>query len=473
MTKIKKLELSSFRDPTGRVLVNNNRVYRIIYNQYKLATLDFLDSYFFKSNCYKRKLPLTKVLTAEESQVINQDECELILEHQPIPFPIYPHECTPGMLFDGGQFTIDLAEDALKNELILKDATPWNVLFSEGRPVFCDILSFEPWSGSKIWNAYAQFQRTFILPLYAHQRLAWPIHSIFVTERDGLDPSILSYVIRGWRRWLPFEMQAIIFPAKLSQKPIGIVEKLKTYTPESGNRQLANFVLRRSFNRLRKQLESVRPQGKFRTQWSSYENDIDHYSTDEHQQKLDFVRDCLLRSGRGRVLDIGANSGEYSILAASQGNPVIAADFDVAALDKLYARIKLESLPITPVVFNIARPTPSVGWNNSEVDSFLSRAKGQFNVLMVLALLHHLLVTERIPLEYIINLLYDFQAPFLIIEWVSHDDQRFKQISNTHGDLYSHLTIEYFKLSLEKHFVILEQLQLAAKTRTLFLCQRR
>ncbi len=142
------------------------------------------------------------------------------------------------------------------------------------------------------------------------------------------------------------------------------------------------------------------------------------------------------------------------------------------AIDLMNERVKLERLRITPMVLNIARPTPAVGWGNREVGSFLVRARGQFRMIMALALLYHLVVTERVPLEFIIRLLLDLVAPILLIEWVSPEDPRFRQIAKTHGDLYANLSEVIFERRLEAHFRIVERLLLGSKTRTLYLCER-
>jgi hypothetical protein len=62
--------------------------------------------------------------------------------------------------------------------------------------------------------------------------------------------------------------------------------------------------------------------------------------------------------------------------------------------------------PNDPVV-NLARSTPAAGWANCETPSFLDRARGHFDAVLMLALIHHLLVTERIPLDSILELAAD------------------------------------------------------------------
>ena len=469
----------SFRDPGGSVILADGRVFRVIHKSHEEVTLRFVGSAFFGHRSAMGDFPVTSVVRESPSclKLSAEDHYpECILEHHCIPFPVYPHEWTPTMLYDAGLLTIDLAEDALSNGWNLKDATPWNVLYSDGRPVFCDVLSFEPRTVSGIWGPYAQFQRTFVLPLYAHAQHAWSVHALFADRRDGLDPSMLARVVKGWRRWAPFELQTIILPALLS-RGTGVqhakMTKCISIADETLDKPRADFILRRSLQRLRKQLSAVRPQAERVSQWINYEGELHHYSSEDHALKSAFVREALSRAGPGRTLDIGANAGEYSLMAAEQGASVVAADFDAASLDKLYERVKARRLPITPMVLNIARPTPAVGWNNQEIDSFLIRARGQFRMIMVLALLHHLIVAERVPLEFVINLLFELNAPILLIEWVDPEDVRFRQIANTHGNLYSNLSDAVFAQKLESQFRIVERLSLASRTRTLYLCERR
>lgn len=186
-----------------------------------------------------------------------------------------------------------------------------------------------------------------------------------------------------------------------------------------------------------------------------------------------FVKRAVTLLGGPRVLDIGANTGEYSLIAAENGATVVATDFDIGALEILYKKVKQTRLPVTPAILNIARPTPAIGWDNSEVLSFLDRARGQFQLVIALAVLHHLLVTERTPLPKIIKLIADTQTPHLVIEWIAPEDSRFDQIASTNRELYRGTTEEAFQLCLEQHFSIIERTALESRTRALYFCRRK
>jgi 2-polyprenyl-3-methyl-5-hydroxy-6-metoxy-1,4-benzoquinol methylase len=465
----------SFRDPTGSVFTSEGRVFRSIRKPFGDDVRRLLASRFFTDGVARGCFPATTAAIATPRLFDVQDEeIDCVLEHERIPFPIYPHEWIPGMLHDAGRLTLDLAEASLADGWMLKDATPWNVLYSNGRPVFCDIPSFVQEIPTGIWNAYAQFQRTFILPLHAYSAHAWPPHAIFLERRDGLDPSILNPVTRGWHRWMPFELETIVLPSRLSRVAATRREKIvhQVVTQQASNQERARFMLRSSYRRLGKQLDAVRPSPK-ETQWTFYDTELTHYSAKDRETKSAFIQQAVTRLNGPRVLDIGANTGEYSLLAAESGATVVAADFDIGALEILYKKVKRTRLAVTPTILNIARPTPAIGWNNSEIPSFLERARGQFQLVMALAVLHHLLVTERVPLPAIIKLLADTRAEYLAIEWVSTEDPRFIQIAATNRELYGELSEAVFQRCLEQHYCHVERVALESETRALYFCRRK
>ena len=53
------------------------------------------------------------------------------------------------------------------------------------------------------WNAYAQFVRTFLLPLLAWRAFGLPPGQVLTTERDGLEPETMYRWGGFWRRFSP------------------------------------------------------------------------------------------------------------------------------------------------------------------------------------------------------------------------------------------------------------------------------
>src|SRR5579884_1549933 len=151
----------TFRDPAGSLRFEEGEAVRRINDASRADVLAFLGSSFCRSAQQRGDL-----IAAE----VEETDSALTLRHPRIPFPTYPWEWTPPQWLAAAELTIDLCEHALESGLILKDATPLNILFHGARPVFVDILSFEPREPtSSLWLAYGQFVRTFLLPLVMHR----------------------------------------------------------------------------------------------------------------------------------------------------------------------------------------------------------------------------------------------------------------------------------------------------------------
>jgi hypothetical protein len=70
-------------------------------------------------------------------------EWAAVLTHQAIPFISYPYEWPFGMLKDAALLHLELLETTLAEDMILKDASAYNVQWFGTSPIFIDIPSFE------------------------------------------------------------------------------------------------------------------------------------------------------------------------------------------------------------------------------------------------------------------------------------------------------------------------------------------
>jgi len=175
----------TFRDPQGRLFQDGESVLREIYPSHANDVLAWIRSPLAQRWIEQHRLVATEILESAPDQ-------RALLQHERIFFPSYPWEWTPGQWRSAATLTLDLCEESLESGFILKDATPLNVLFSGPEPVFVDVLSFEKRElSSPIWIAYAQFVRTFLLPLAAHVQLGWPLATV-MHRRDGFEPADLE-----------------------------------------------------------------------------------------------------------------------------------------------------------------------------------------------------------------------------------------------------------------------------------------
>lgn len=454
--------IETFRDPAGSLWIEGHLVKRRVKPEMAKAALRFLRSPLAQEwVAAGRLIPTTESPSSESSS----ESGEILLGHPRVFFPSYPWEWTPDAWVAAAELTLDLCDALLGEGLILKDATPLNVLFEGTRPVFVDVLSIDERDPeSPLWLAYAQFVRTFLLPLAAFRYLGWPL-AASLQKRDGYEPGNLYPHLSRIQRWREPLRSLVTLPFLLEKqsKPTAAATRLRQ-SPE-----VATAVLRRNLHRLRIQLRKLKPTGRD-SRWSGYPDSADHYTDEDHKQKHAFVHEALVRTQPHQVLDMGANTGVYSRIAVSIGANVVAWDTDLGASERNWKLAEEKRLPIQPLIADPARPTPAVGWRNREWMGLLERAQGRFDCVMMLGLIHHLLVTDQIPLGEIAALLRDLTTRWSIVEWVPATDPRFGELVRGREELYRHLNEAGFVTAVEKHFSITTQERLK-NGRCLFLLE--
>jgi SAM-dependent methyltransferase len=447
------LELT-FRDPAGQLRLTATHALRRIHPSAEDAVHDFLASPL------RVALERSGDLIASSVAAPSRHACirggELWLEHPRVDPISYPWEWTAAQWRAAAELTLRVAAQAIDAGWTLKDATPLNVLFAGGRPVLVDVLSLERRDPhSSVWLAYGQFVRTFLLPLVAAKHLKWPLQATLFW-RDGYEPTAIA-------RALP--LRQLLHPRLLD-----VVTMASMFEASSGSRsgtgdgkggkqnkarrlssardpELAHHILRKRIARLEKQIAYAAP-GQSRSQWSEYTQSASHYGAADVEAKQQFVRGVLDRYLPARVLDIGANTGSYSMIAAEAGAQVVALDNDEAAIDALWRTAAERGLPITALVANIARPTPAAGWRNREHLSLLDRLAdrpggqldGGFDLVLMLAVIHHLILREQVPLPLIGELCASLTRRWLVVEWVPPSDPMYQEWLRGRDDLYGHLS---------------------------------
>jgi len=487
MSALKQLETASmvaFRDPSGRLMMTKDRVLRLVNAEGAADVSRFLASGAFTELSRERKLVGTSILdAAEKMQVIehakqidrantNQDVA-IVLEHERIPFPSFPYEWPPEMLLSAARLTLDIAERLLKEGLGLKDASPYNILFCGSQPVFVDFLSFEPRDGSDpMWLPQAQFIRNFVLPLLLNQRLQLPLDQIFMTRRDGLEPLEVYRMLTPFQRLTPPYLEFVTIPSWLEHW--GERQKDRLYQPKQlNNPEQAGFILQRQFKRLRRGLNNVCPRQHKQSAWTHYMDDALSYTGTQFEAKHAFVERVGAEIKPKCVLDVGCNTGHFSLMMAKLGARVVAVDADAAVVGEVWRRAEKRGLDILPLVANLARPSPALGWKNGEWPSLLDRLQGQFDLVLMLAVIHHLLVSERVPLDEILKLVAELTCKDAVIEFVGCDDPMFQHLCRGREHLFADLTRAGFEEACSYHFDVVHVQRIEGASRWLYCLRKR
>ena len=141
------------------------------------------------------------------------------------------------------------------------------------------------------------------------------------------------------------------------------------------------------------------------------------------------------------VWDFGANTGLFSRLAAGRGIPTVAFDLDHAAVTRNYRDCRRHNqTSLLPLVLDLANPTSGFGWDHQERMSLQER--GPADLALALALMHHLRITNNVPLENIARFFAKI-CRSLLIEYVPKSDPMVQKLLENPEDIFSDYRKKY------------------------------
>jgi hypothetical protein len=367
------------------------------------------------------------------------------------------------MLREAATLHLDVLAAALGEGMSLKDGTAYNVQFFGSRPVFVDIGSFEPSRGP--WPGYRQFCQTQLFPLLIQAHLGVPYQPFLRGSVDGLRSSDVAGMFKGLARFRKGVLRNVTLHSVLEQRVTSSSEGVKQQMSKAGyGTELAKAVTRN----LRKLVQGL-DVGKRATTWSDY-RDTCSYTDADAEAKRDFVRSALVdATPRPRqVLDLGANDGAYSLLAAEHADPVVAVAGDEAVIDRFYRRLRADGREdVLPLVMNLVDPSGGLGWRNRERSSFVERVRP--DVTLALALVHHLAIGANVPLPQVVDWLLGFGGQ-LVVELVHVEDPMVERLlANKPAGLFDDYSREAFEGLLAERATVERTETLPGGTRTLYL----
>jgi len=465
----------SFRDPSGFVFQHQERIFRALDSAaadllQNLETQGHLARWSQEGLIVGTQFVTEPALLAELSAA--HPGFTAFLEHDRIEPITYPYEWSVSMLADAGRLTLRLQGELLQLGLSLKDATAYNIQFVRGQPVFIDLTSIEKPARLDLWFALGQFNRMFLYPLLLTKHAGWDLRSYFLSNLDGRSTLEVGQAFPFHKRWSPSLLLDIGLPFALEKK----VKAGKATAPRApaavntdapvGNSAVQEMTLRRLDKKITKLANSIAQT----TVWGDY-TQICSYDDAAEASKKALVREFIQQGKASDVLDIGCNTGDYSRIAADCGASVLATDFDIGAVEQMYRRLKKEPASITPMVVDIANPSPGIGYMNAERPSFLERA--QPDCVLALAVIHHLLVGANLPMTAIRDLFAALTQKYLVLEFVPTDDVMFRKLIAFRVNLFEHITLDHCIKVFDEKFTLVRQSSIENSPRTLLLFEKR
>jgi 2-polyprenyl-3-methyl-5-hydroxy-6-metoxy-1,4-benzoquinol methylase len=448
---------SSYRDPSGFLFMQDGVLYRQVNKSFREAFEQF------------QRSGLSQHLVSKEAllpyEIINQNltgsgDWFLTLKPELIPFISYPYEWCFDMLKDAALTTISLAQEAINYNMLLKDASAYNLQWHKGRMQFIDTLSFEPYNEKQPWIAYRQFCEHFLAPLALMHYLKEPLQPLQLSYPDGIPLQVAKKFLPAKSRWNLHVYLHLHLQAKLAAKATAKEEKKVAFS------KVKMLQLLKSLQQAIGSFSLDQSSGV----WSAYYDEACQRE-DYVQQKKEIIDEWISSLNIQSAIDVGANEGEFSLLLAKKGVQVISADFDHYSINRLYKKIKQDGIHnLHPLVLDLSNPSPAVGVNNEERTSFLQRS--DCDLVLALALIHHLAIGKNIDFTKIAKLFRSL-GKMLIIEFVPKEDEKIALMLQHKPDVYNWYTNENFLSAFSAHYQLIAKEKVGNSGRTVYLMQPR
>ncbi|MCX7116283.1 MAG: SAM-dependent methyltransferase [Gammaproteobacteria bacterium] len=449
---------ASFRDPSGFVFSHQGEIYRQVNRSYRPHYDQLMKSGLYKALTEKRWL----VEHTEVDSLTIPDEAYKVLRPTPIPFISYPYEWSFSQLKDAALRTLEIQTLALTYGMTLKDASAYNIQFAQGMPILIDTLSFECYRAGQTWDAYRQFCQHFLAPLALMAMVDRRLLQLMRVHIDGIALDLASCLLPK-RSWLQAGLLIHLHLHARLQKSCS-----NTSRQSERNTQLSKQGLVSIVNSLRKTLKKLdwRPVG---TEWADYYQ-ATNYSAAAIAEKSRLVQHYLTIANPKVLWDMGANTGHFSCLAKESAALTLAFDIDEAAVENHYRALKeKQEHAILPLVMDLTNPSPSLGWHHHERMSLIKR--GPADCVMALALIHHLAITNHVPLTHIAEFLAEI-GRYVIIEFVPKSDSQVQRLLRARKTAFSGYTQDEFEKAFSAYFSVLHRDDVQGSDRVMYLMER-
>lgn len=385
-----------------------------------------------------------------------------VLEHERIPFVSYPYEWPFSMLRDAALLQLDVNLAAIEEDMIAKDASPYNVQFKGSKPVFVDVGSFERLRDGEPWAAYRQFCMLYLYPLLLQSVKGVSYHSLLRGAIDGITPAQMRGLVSSRDRFRKGFYLNVFLHAKLEARHADRGKEVKAEVKKAGFKKEMIVANLRRMRKLVAGLEWSPPQGV----WVAY-GERNSYSDADAARKDEFVREAVMAKEWGLTWDIGANNGRYSRIAAEGSRHVLAVDYDQGPVELLYRSLRDEDdEKILTLTMNLADPSPGLGWRGRERKSLPDR--GAPDLVLALALIHHVTIAANVPVAEFVDWLAGLGTS-LVIEFPTREDPMIgKMLGPKREGLHPDYELKSFERVLSAAFDVERRERLESGTRLLY-----
>lgn len=452
----------SFRDPSGFMFKHDGKLYRQVNQKYR-EEYDLL----MNSGLYDQLNKSRTLVAHKEVELDLAPRPEIaykVIQPEIVDFISYPYEWCFNQLKDAAILTLAIARRALEFGMILKDASAYNIQFHQGRPIFIDTLSFEKYEEGAPWVAYRQFCQHFLAPLALMAKTDIRLAQMLRLHIDGIPLDLASKLLPGSTR-VEFGLTTHIHIHAKSQQRYAD----KEVSQEAVKARVSKTAMVGLLDSLLSTVKSLNVK-TIQTEWTDYYQD-NNYTPASFEAKRQLVQSFIEKVQPKQVWDLGGNTGEFSRAASDLQIPTVCFDIDPGAVQQNYDLVKANKEKfMLPLRMDLTNPSPDLGWHNAERESM--QARGPVDLVMALALIHHLAISNNVPLADVADYFADL-GEYLIIEFVPKSDSQVRRLLASRLDIFPDYTLDGFRKAFTKRYVLLGEIPVEGSERTLFLMRRK
>ncbi len=249
----------------------------------------------------------------------------------------------------------------------LMDCHQDNVRFRGIDPIYIDFGSISKWDGKSRWRGLREFLDVYYYPLLLWSSGYRNLASAILQTDLRVDPTIIETIVSG----------TLGDEALLKEKSI---ERIKRYILDMKNEENAY--------------------------WTAYQDvQWDAKPDKRFEKEIEWIRSKGIKS----MVELGANQGYFSYNVASTTNvdKIVATDYDYGAIDKMFERLSQKKCgKVLPLRVDFSRA------GTNELKCL------QCELVVANALLHHLLLTNKMTMESIVKRLDLMTSKYLIVEFM-------------------------------------------------------
>ena len=395
-------------DPVAKLFFYKNRVLRAIQPEFTSHVNNIIHSSLLTELISSNYFPKTWISDIEI------DGYTLILEHEMIIHWNYPYEWSFEMLKDVALFILDINKIANRYGYELQDPHPYNVIFNMNQPQYIDFGSFVTKKQSK-WSGYNLYLNYVYTPLYfwscGYPTIAKNIFLMadIFPEKEYFRFRYAFFALFGNRFFS--HMYKVYYSIKIVVLSSDAKLKEKIQSPFL---YFIAFLIKKIFNNqfsIKKLINEIKI-FKYKSgtsMWSNYQADIDIQNNERFMKISAYINQL---SDAHSLLELASNHGKFAsyIYDNSHIKKIIATDYDNTAVDIMYLNNKSKQ-GFLPLLFDMIRTNGRI-----EDQPICNRIK--CDIVIALAVTHHLILTQDIPIDYIFNTLKNLSHKYVIVEFM-------------------------------------------------------